>query len=112
MVFLDRDGTLLICASLMAFRLIEPVITTGIIKATTSGISNEIIVATLRKAPNKAYLLLDAHPAMMIPRVLIAPTATMYSTATLISVPRIVGDSGITAQISNTVAMARIGAIL
>ena len=37
----------------------------------------ETICATVRNAPKSAYLLLEDQPAMIMPRVLIAPMATI-----------------------------------
>src|SRR5512135_1956995 len=63
------------CERMIVFMLIEPARMVGISMVAIIGTSNETMTATWRKAPIRAYLLLEAQPAMMIESVPIAPAA-------------------------------------
>src|SRR5512139_1974662 len=72
-------------------------------------ISYDTICAAERMAPRKAYLELDAQPAMITPYTPIEVIAITYSNPALILASTSVSVNGITAHAASAGAMARMG---
>src|SRR5712692_5865381 len=100
------------CAWTMPFRSMLRARITGTSRLKIIGASYDTNCATVRNAPNRAYLLLDAQPPIIMARVPSEPTLTMYSAPTLSEVPRMLEANGTTAHMLMIATTDRIGAML